>query len=257
MTRRQPDLLLVLVQTFFQKYLRGVRAASDHTVRAYRDTLRLFFTFLVDRDRHSRRSAADLTLDDIHAEAVLAFLDYVETQRGNSVATRNCRLAALRSFAQHLLRHDMVHAEQYGRILAIASKRAALRVIPYVEPEEARAIIATVGPNTPHAARDRALLLFLYNTGARVSEALAVRPRDLRLDRPRQVRLQGNPCHAYCISFRRRDKATGKPACRQACDLAFSSAAVCLVVRRGIGIGPCTGEHEAGRVGPMSEPFPG
>ncbi len=191
MTPRQSDALLVLVQSFFQKYLRGVRGASDHTVRAYRDALRLFFAFLVDRDHHPRRSAADLTLDDITAEAVLAFLDHVEAHRGNCAATRNCRLAALRSFAQHVLRHDVAHAEQYGRILAIASKRATLRVIPYVEPEEARAIIATVGSNTPHAARDRALLLFLYNTGARVSEALAVRPRDLRLDRPRQVRLHG------------------------------------------------------------------
>jgi integrase/recombinase XerD len=189
MTSRQPDGLLALVQSFFQKYLRGIRGASDHTVRAYRDALRLFFTFLVNR--RARRSAADLTLDDIHADAVLAFLDHIESHRGNSAATRNCRLAALRSFAQHLLRHDLAHAEQYGRILAITAKRAVLRVIPYVEPEEARAIIAAVAPNTSYAARDRALLLFLYNTGARVSEAIAVRPRDLRLERPPQVSLHG------------------------------------------------------------------
>jgi len=189
MSSRQPDVLLGLVQTFFQQYLRSVRGASDHTVRAYRDALRLFFAFLVDR--RARRSAADLTRDDVTADAVLAFLEHIESHRGNTAATRNCRLAALRSFAQHMLRHDVTHAEQYGRILAITAKRAVQRVIPYVEPEEARAIIATVAPGTPHAARDRALLLFLYNTGARVSEALAVRPLDLRLDRPRQVRLHG------------------------------------------------------------------
>jgi integrase/recombinase XerD len=189
MTARQPDALLALVQSFFQQYLRGVRGASPHTVRAYRDTLRLFFAFMTAR--RARRSAADLTLEDIQAEAVLAFLDHIESQRGNSAATRNCRLAALRSFAQHLLRHDVDRAEQYGRIVAITAKRAALRVIPYVEPAEARAIIESVGTDTPHAARDRALLLFLYNSGARVSEALAVRPRDLRFERPAQVRLQG------------------------------------------------------------------
>lgn len=191
MTQHEPKTLLALVQSFFHQHLQGVRGASDHTIRAYRDALKLFFLFLVSRDRRSRRSVADLSLDDIQAEAVLAFLDHVESQRGNSAVTRNCRLAALRSFVQHLLRHDIARADQYGRILAIASKRAPLRVIPYLEPEEARAIIATVDPRAPHARRDRALLLFLYNTGARVREALAVHPRALRLERPHQVRLQG------------------------------------------------------------------
>ena len=147
-----------------------------------------FFSFLADR---KRRSIAELSLDDIQADAVLSFLGYVESQRRNSATTRNSRLAALRSFAQHLLRHDIARADQYGRILAIPSKRAATRVVGYLEPEEARAIIAAVEERAPLAARDRALLLFLYNTGARVSEALSVHPRQLRLDRPRQVRLLG------------------------------------------------------------------
>ena len=187
MKARTRDDLLALVQSFFQQYLRSARGASTHTIRAYRDTLRLFFLFLVGRGR----SAADLSLSDIHAEAVLAFLDHVESQRGNSAATRNCRLVALRSFVQHLLRHDLTRADQYGRILAIGSKRAPLRVITYLEPHEARAVIAAVDDRAPHAERDRALLLFLYNTGARVSEALTVCPPSLRLDRLPQVRLYG------------------------------------------------------------------
>jgi site-specific recombinase XerD len=189
MTRAPRDTLLALVQSFFQEYLRGVRGASDHTIRAYRDALTLFFRFLVAR--RQRRSVAALTLDDIQADAVLAFLEHVESRRGNSAATRNCRLVALRSFSRHLLRHDVTRAEQYGRILAIASKRAALRGVTYLEPEEARAMIAAVDPRAPHGPRDRALLLLLYNTGARVSEALAVCGRALRLDRLRQVRLFG------------------------------------------------------------------
>jgi site-specific recombinase XerD len=118
-------------------------------------------------------------------------LDHVESQRDNSAATRNCRLAAIRSFTQHLLRHDLTRADQYGRILAIPPKRKALRAVSYLEPEEARAIIAAVDLRTRQAARDRALLLFLYNTGARISEALAVHPRQLHLTKPRQVRLHG------------------------------------------------------------------
>jgi site-specific recombinase XerD len=82
-------------------------------------------------------------------------------------------------------------ANQCGRILAVSPKRKAIHAGAYLEPESARAIIAAVDLRTAHGARDRALLLFLYNTGARVSEALAIRPREVRLDRPRQVRLQG------------------------------------------------------------------
>ncbi len=188
MSRHKQYDLLALVQSFFQSYLVRVRGASDHTIRAYRDTLRLFFMFLAQR---KNGSAADLTLDDINADTVLAFLNHVEMHRGNSAATRNCRLAAIRSFVRHSLRNDLARANQYGQILAIPSKRATVRAVAYLEPDEARSVIAAVDPQSPQARRDRALLLFLYNTGARVSEALGVHLRELRLDRPRQVRLLG------------------------------------------------------------------
>jgi integrase/recombinase XerD len=157
-------------------------------VRAYRDALKLFYLFLAS---HKHKPLANLALEDIQSDVVLAFLDHVESQRGNSAVTRNCRLAAVRSFAQHLLRQDVTRAGQYGRILAIRNKRALQRTSIYLEPEEARAVIATVDRRCRNGERDHALLLFLYNTGARVSEALAVRPCDLRLERPWQVRLLG------------------------------------------------------------------
>jgi integrase/recombinase XerD len=188
MSRAKPDSLLDLTQSFFVSYLRSTRGASGHTVRAYRDALTLFFLFLAGR---KRKQMADLDLNDIQAESVLAFLDHIESKRGNSAVTRNCRLAAIRSFVQHLLRCDVARASQYGRILAIRTKRATRRAVAYLEPEEARAVIATVDTSSPRGRRDHALLLLLYNTGARVSEALALRPDDLRLERPRQVRFLG------------------------------------------------------------------
>ena len=188
MSRKKRDGLLALVQSFFHDYLRNMRGASEHTIRAYGDALRLFFAFLVHR---RSGSVTELTLEDIQAEAVLAFLDQIESVRGNSPATRNCRLAAIRSFVEHLLRHDLSNADRYARILAISKKKSSTRLVTYLEPEEARSIIEAVETRTPLGARDRALLLFLYNTGARVSEALAVHRRELQLDRPRQVRLHG------------------------------------------------------------------
>jgi site-specific recombinase XerD len=180
--------LLALVQSFFQSHLRAVRGASEHTVRAYRDALRLFFLFAA---QHLRRPIAELDLDDMRSEVVLAFLDHIEAARGNGPATRNCRLAAIHSFVAHLLRQDLTRAEQYRRILTIPAKRAQIRPPTYLEPEEVRALIAQPDPATSGGARDLALLLFLYNTGARVGEALALRREDLCLGRPRQVRLHG------------------------------------------------------------------
>jgi site-specific recombinase XerD len=85
----------------------------------------------------------------------------------------------------------VTRAGQYSRILAIRNKRALQRTAIYLEPEEARAVIAAVDRRCRGGERDHALLLFLYNTGARVSEALAIRACDLRLERPWQVRLLG------------------------------------------------------------------
>lgn len=188
MSRSKSDPLLSLTESFFRSYLQRTRGASAHTIRAYRDTLRLLFLFLATQ---KRKPVAGLVIDDIQSDAVLAFLDHVESQRGNSAVTRNCRLAAVRSFVQHLLRQDVTRAGQYGRILAIRSKRALRRAAIYLEPEEARAVISTIDCRSRGGQRDHALLLFLYNTGARVSEALAIRACDLRLERPRQVRLLG------------------------------------------------------------------
>jgi len=188
MNRSKPESLLTLTQSFFLNYLQSIRGASPHTVRAYRDALKLFFQHLTEQ---KRTAIANLQLDDIQAEAVLTFLDHIESKRSNSAVTRNCRLAAIRSFVQHLLRQDVTRAAQYGRVLAIANKRATHRAVVYLEPEDARAVIAAVQTSSPRGRRDHALLLLLYNTGARISEALAVRPTDLRLERPRQVRLMG------------------------------------------------------------------
>jgi integrase/recombinase XerD len=161
MSRSQPNSLLALTQSFFLNYLQSTRGASSHTMRACRDALKLFFLFLAG---HSRKTIADLDLDDVQAEAVLKFLDHIESKRSNSAVTRNCRLAAIRSFTQHLLQHDVTRAGQYGRILAIRTKRATHRAVVYLEPEEARAVIGAVDASSPRGRRDHALLLLLYNT---------------------------------------------------------------------------------------------
>lgn len=188
MKRSRPDALLAHVQSFFQGHLRQVRGVSPHTVKSYRDSLRLFFLFLAKR---KKCTIADLSLEDLQSEKVLSFLLHIESERKNQPATRNLRLVAIRSFAMHLLQRDLPHAAQYRRILSIPTKRSARYPVTYLEPEEVKEIIRQVPEKGFNNIRDRALLLFLYNTGARISEALEIRPHDLHLDRPRQVRIMG------------------------------------------------------------------
>src|SRR5439155_7992763 len=164
-----------LVESFFREHLQRVRGASQHTVIAYRDALRLLFNFLADT---KRRSVADLRLEGLDVEAISAFLDHLEARRRNTPATRNCRLAAIRAFFRHLVRHDPTRAEQYHRVLSLPTKRARISLASYLEPEEVRLVLDQPDRRLPGGRRDHALLLFLYNPGARVSEALDVRVRD-------------------------------------------------------------------------------
>lgn len=187
-TTHTHDAMLLLVESFFRDYLRRVRGASSLTIRSYRDAIRLLLCFLADS---GGRPVSKLTPDDLAAERVLEFLDHLETDRGNTATSRNQRLAAIRSFAEHLIRHDPSRAAQYGRILDIPNKKAGRTAVAYIEPEEMQVLLRQPDPSTATGRVHRCLILFLYNTGARVSEALAVRPRHLYLGRPGHVRLLG------------------------------------------------------------------
>jgi len=184
---RSPSLF-AYVQSYFTQYLPRQRGASVHTIRAYRDALTMLFKFVAEQ---RGKDIASLEIGDIDTDAVTRFLDHIEAQRSNSAATRNCRRAAIRSFFKHLLRHDLAHSQQYVRVLAIPAKKARQRPATYLEAEDARLIIGMPDQRTVDGWRDHALLLFLYNCGARVSEAAGLRWDDLQLTAPRQVRLRG------------------------------------------------------------------
>jgi site-specific recombinase XerD len=180
--------LPAIVESFFKEYLQRARAASRHTVVAYRDTLRLFFCFLADK---RKRDVSDLETDDLTVNCVLEFLDHLEADRGNSASTRNVRLAALRSFFRHAARRDPVRAEQYHRLLSIPLKRARRAAVVYLEPEEVQVLLNQPDRRSLLGIRDYALMLFLYNTGARIGETLRLRVVDVVLTRPCHARLLG------------------------------------------------------------------
>jgi site-specific recombinase XerD len=176
-----------LLHVFFYEWM-VQRNASVHTVRSYRDTWRLFLKFVAER---RKRTVAQLLLTDLTACQVSAFLHYTEQERGDTIGTRNCRLAALRSFFGFVAGREPTAIEQCTEVLQIPTKRAPIRAPSYLEPDEVKAILAQPDRSTIEGQRDHVLLSFLYNTGARIQEALNVCPRAIRFDSPACVRLYG------------------------------------------------------------------
>jgi site-specific recombinase XerD len=140
--------------------------------------------------RHGRE-VANLEFEHLHVDDILAFLDHLESQRKNSVATRNARLAGIHVFARFFATQGPELVEEAQRLLAIPIKRGPSRAVNYLEGDEVGAMLEAVSPQRQDPVRDRALLLTLFNTGARVQELLDIRPKDLQLDRPAFVCLRG------------------------------------------------------------------
>jgi len=184
----QPNDLSRALRGFLAQHMQLARGLSPHTVHSYRDAFALLLRFLAAR---TGRDVVDLDLPDLDPEAIIAYLEHLETARGNCAATRNVRLAAVHAFARFAAAQYPQHLELCQRLLAVPFKRARTRVVEYLEADEIAAIIAAPDRTTRAGRRDHALLLVLFNTGARVQELLDIRPRDLQLVRPLQVRLIG------------------------------------------------------------------
>ncbi len=183
-----PNTLACALRRFFAEHMPLARGLSPHTARSYRDAFVLLLRFLAIR---RGRDVVDLDLGDIDPDGVIAFLEDLETSRRNSATTRNARLAAVHAFARFVAARHPEHLEACQRLLAVPFKRACARVVEYLEGDEVRAIIGATDRTTAEGRRDHALLLVMFNTGARVQELLDLRPRDLQLVRPLQARLFG------------------------------------------------------------------
>jgi integrase/recombinase XerD len=181
--------LPALLESFFRSRLAKQRNASRSTIASYRDALRMLILFATE---HTGRKPYALTVEDLDRDLILAFLDELENQRKNTIRTRNARLTAIRSFFHHVAANDPASLGITQRVLAIPVKKPHIEVTHHLARRELDALIDAPDQQTLRGRRDRALLLFLARTGARVSEALGVNACDLRLDhRHPQVLLRG------------------------------------------------------------------
>jgi integrase/recombinase XerD len=177
-----------LLQIFFTDHLVAQRRLSLQTVASYRDTFRLLLQFV---HRESGIEPAALEIPELDAEIILRFLDALEKDRGNSVVSRNLRLTAIRSFYRMVALRDPVSVGIATRVLAIPLKRANTRVREYLTREEMEAILASIHRTCWCGRRDYALLLTMYNLGARVSEISGLRQSDVAFGSKSYVQLHG------------------------------------------------------------------
>jgi integrase/recombinase XerD len=178
----------MLVQDFFLQRLTAQRGASRHTIASYRDTFELLLRYA---ETTLGRTPSDLTIADLDAPLVLAFLDCLETKRHNCPRSRNLRLTAIRSFMRYVSLRDPTALPVAQRILAIPSKRFDRPVLGFLSRQEVQALLDAPDRSTWSGQRDAVLFAVLYNTGARVSELIALPVADVLLDRSAAVHLHG------------------------------------------------------------------
>jgi integrase/recombinase XerD len=177
-----------ILYSFFDDYLKLQKGLRPHTVKSYGDVMRLFLQFV---SKELKRKVTQLSLDDLTAERVCSFLNSLEESRANTVQSRNHRLAALRTFFEYVGRRLPERLRQAQQVAAIPSKRVAPSETFFLERDEVADVFAALPSDGNLALRNRALFLFLYNTGARVQEVADASVSNVEFNPQPRVRLHG------------------------------------------------------------------
>ena len=173
---------------FFTDYLAGERTTSPRTVASYRDAMKLLLTWLRDSERIPPEK---LRLADIDRPRVLRFLDWLEAERGCSRATRNQRLAVIKSFCRYTAVEQPDRLDQVTQVLAIRHKNTAAPQLGHLTGDEVKALLAEPGVANTRAVRDTVLLALAYDTAARVQEICDLNIADIRRADPMTVVIRG------------------------------------------------------------------
>lgn len=169
------------LQSFFTSYLVGQRGASAHTIRAYRDTMRLLLAYTHER---TQIQPSDLDISVLDAELITAFLAMLEQRRANSIRTRNARLAAIHSLYRHAALRHPEHADLIARVLAIPPKNHDQTILTYLDAAEIDALLQSPDRSTWTGRRDHLIILLMITTGVRVSELTTLRRADVHTGKP-------------------------------------------------------------------------
>ncbi len=177
-----------LLHGYFEDYLTCQKGLRPGSVRSYRDGMVLFLRFVAEE---TGKKLSRVNLEDLTCKQVVAFLDALEKRRHNHIRTRNQRLAVLRAFFEYVVHRVPECVQEAHRIATIPAKRVPPPEMRYLDRDEVRTPFASLPPSGSLALRDRALLQFFYNTGARVQEVADLRVKDLELGAMPKVHLHG------------------------------------------------------------------
>ena len=164
------------LQAYFTERLIGQRHVSPHTIAAYRTTFRLLLNFAAKR---LGKQPCQLDVGDLDAGLIAAFLDHLETKRGNSARTRNARLAAIHSLLRYASYRHPEHAHDIERVLAIPAKRTERAIVTFLDQQEIDALLAAPDRLTWTGRRDHALLALAIQTGHRAGEVTGLNCGDV------------------------------------------------------------------------------
>ena len=188
--------LAPLLQAFFTDRLMTQRQASPNTIAAYRDTFKLLLGHAQDQ---TGKSPSVLEISDLDADAITGFLTHLETVRGNSVRTRNARLAAIHSLFNYAALRHPEHAAVIQRVLAIPTARARRNIVTWLDQAEADALLAACDQDTRTGRRDHAMFTLAIQTGLRISEIIGLTVADIHT---------GTGPHVHCLGKGRKERRT-------------------------------------------------
>jgi integrase/recombinase XerD len=184
------------LQAYMTEHLLRQRQASPNTVAAYRDAFKLLLVFA---QRRTGKPPSRLDIADLDGPLIGAFLEHLETERDNTVRTRNARLAAIHSLFRYAALRHPEDAAIIQRVLAIPAKRFDSSVVTYFTEEEIEALLAAADRGTWTGRRDRAMLALACQTGLRASELITLKVGDVHL---------GTGAHVSCFGKGRRQRIT-------------------------------------------------
>jgi integrase/recombinase XerD len=176
------------IAAFLQERLPAEQGASEHTRDSYAYAFQLLFNFASQK---LKMSPSALQLEHLDAPLILSFLEHLESARRNKPASRNVRLAAIKSFMRFVEHREPSLIEQVRRILAIPAKKSDLPLVGYLSVDEMKAVLEIPDPTTRSGIRDRVMLLLGFTAGLRVSELVGLRVENVSLQPPPSIFVLG------------------------------------------------------------------
>lgn len=178
--------LSIYLNSFFNQYLPLQKNVSANTIKSYKSTFELFFNYCKDKGVNIFKIDINIFTEKI----ILEFLSYLENERNNSITTRNQRLAAICSFIKHIYTKENTHILEFQKILNIPYKKSEQKMIEYLSIEALEIFLAQPNLKSKQGRRDLAILVTLYDTGARVSELINLKVKDINFENGNNATVQ-------------------------------------------------------------------